>query len=161
MKGVMNSDDSANVVFMAGLCPSRFGSAVYRARSLYTAVFNDLKIWDDDSCAAADTGSHMSARHTNPSDTTLSTIGVTLNGQRYNLFPNPNDGVMTITQMVPDNAAVGVEVSDVLGRVLYKKNVVFEEGNYMLRIDNLVPGMYLMQLTDTKARKFMFKFVKQ
>ena len=53
------------------------------------------------------------------------------------------------------------EVSDVLGRILYKKSILFESGNYKLRIDNLVPGMYMMQLTDIKARKFMFKFVKE
>ena len=36
-----------------------------------------------------------------------------------------------------------------------------EEEKYRLNLTNLVQGIYLLQLTDAKGRKFMFKFVKE
>ena len=157
MKDSMSSADSANLIYMAGLCPSRYGAAVYRARSLYTVVFSQLNVWNDDSCAAADTVGPISSRPVNSDSTTLSK-GL---GQRYDLFPNPNDGIMILTQMAADNQPIMTEVTDVVGRSVYKNSITFADGSYRLDVGNLVPGVYLMQLTDVKGRKFMFKFVKE
>jgi len=63
----LTSADSAEVQTLAAECPNVYGPIVYRARALYTAVFNDLREWNDDSCAAADTTTaHEGERHSKP-----------------------------------------------------------------------------------------------
>ena len=86
---------------------------------------------------------------------------VNMEGQQYLLYPNPNDGNITITQTVEDNELVQIEIFDLLGRVVYRNSVNFDEGSYKLQMTNLMPGMYLAQITDSKGRKFNNKFVKE
>lgn len=68
---------------------------------------------------------------------------------------------MTLTQLANDPASVSIDISDVVGRSIYSNTASFSNGRYSLDIGNVLPGVYLMQLTDAKGRKFMYKFVKE
>jgi hypothetical protein len=131
------------------------GAVVYKARALYAAVFNELKVWND-SCGGVDTGTYRLAQ-TSLTPTLSKVEGV----QKYILYPNPNDGNFILEQAVPDNEPVEVEVWDAVGRTLYKENLLFSDAISKLQIGNVASGLYLLQVTDSKGRMFRLKFVKE
>ena len=121
-------------------------------------IFDDLRTWNDDSCMAIDS-TFVGARKANPSATITKTLDY--GGQRYTLFPNPNDGKIVLQQYVADGEPVKTEIYDIVGRVLFSENLIFDQKLSHLQISNAPPGMYLLQITDSKNRMFKFKFVIQ
>jgi hypothetical protein len=79
--------------------------------------------------------------------------------QQYELFPNPNNGSMTLKQSVTDGEPVSVEITDIVGQSIYKDKLLFNGNLSNLQLGNIAPGMYLLQLTDSQNRTFNFKFV--
>ena len=77
------------------------------------------------------------------------------------MYPNPNDGNLTLVQMIQDTSAVSIDISDVLGRSVFKEPVAFRENSYQLHLENIAAGMYVASVIDSKGRTFIFKFVKQ
>ncbi len=82
-------------------------------------------------------------------------------GQIYSLYPNPNDGYLTLVQMIQDTSAKSIDISDVLGKSVLKEPVAFREKSYNLHLENIAAGMYMTSIIDSKGRKYIFKFVKQ
>ena len=52
-------------------------------------------------------------------------------------------------------------VQDVLGKRVYHQSVQFTANTASIQVGNLPPGVYLLQLTDEKAKVSDFKFVIQ
>jgi len=152
--GALTSTDSLQVTAMAQLCPEINGNVVYQARALYSNVFNDLSVFNDDSCLDVDTG-YIAARHSTPPVKKADSN----QDQQYQLFPNPNDGNFIIRQYVPDNEPVAIEINDMLGRGIYKAKLQFVQAKSVLNLNSVVPGIYLLKLTDSHGTQFMFKFV--
>ena len=50
MRDTLNSADSAEVVFLANLCPQIDGDIVLAARALYSLIYNDMRMFSDISC---------------------------------------------------------------------------------------------------------------
>ena len=90
---------------------------------------------------------------------TLAVNNVHTNSQAYSLFPNPNDGNFTISQIAPDLNTVKAEITDVIGRMVYTGDLIFENGNKSLHLENHSPGLYLLTLIDSENREFRYKFV--
>ena len=132
---------------------------VYRARSLYMVISDDLHPWNDDSCMAIDS-TFVAARRTSPKPT-ITSIATDNDGQHYTLFPNPNDGKIVLQQYVADGDPVKTDIYDIVGRVIYSESLTFDNKLSHLQISNVPPGMYLLQVTDSKKRIFKFKFVIQ
>jgi hypothetical protein len=157
MKYITNSlsgTDSAAVMGLAGLWPQENGTVVYQARALYSAIYNDLSVFNDDSCMSLDS-TYIGERHSNPQSG-----GLVQNngGQVYKLFPNPNNGNLSLSQLIPDIQLVNVNIWDALGRNIYKQSLTFTSTTQTLQLGNILPGIYLMKLTDGKGRNFIFKF---
>ena len=53
------------------------------------------------------------------------------------------------------------DVLDVLGKRVYHQSVQFTANTASIQVGNLPPGVYLLQLTDEKAKVSDFKFVIQ
>jgi hypothetical protein len=81
------------------------------------------------------------------------------NNQSYKLFPNPNGGTFTLQQLLPDGAPVQVEAWDALGQSIYNKQVAFSTQRLQLQLGDMLPGLYMLQLTDSNGQKYNFKFV--
>lgn len=151
----MDSVDSASIPVIAQLCPLEYGSVVYKARALYTNVWNDLQVW----CEGCD-----AAQEEEQGGGQRPTIKPTTNdkqGQIYTLYPNPNDGNITLVQKIADTTAIVVDVSDVLGRSVFNEEVRFSNNSYKLNLDKMASGMYVTSIIDAKGRMYIFKFVKQ
>ncbi len=70
---------------------------MFQARALYSEIYNNLTIFNDDSCMDADT-KYIAARHNpNPSIKPAKS-----DVQKYSLMPNPNNGNIILRQLIPD-----------------------------------------------------------
>lgn len=81
--------------------------------------------------------------------------------QNYNISPNPSDGNITLRQLVKDTDPVFAQIWSTSGVSIYKEELLFTNGVDQLHVVNSVPGLYLLQLTDSKGRVFILKFVIQ
>jgi hypothetical protein len=83
---------------------------------------------------------------------------ITKEEQEYKLFPNPNDGNFTLSQLIPDEQPVHAEIFDMIGRSIYQSSFQFNNGMNHLKLRNFAPGVYLLKLKDAQQREFKFKF---
>ena len=149
----LSSDDSLSIFALAQLCPELNGTVVFQARALYSQIYNDLSIFNDDSCLDMDS-TYIAGRHSNNGKTSIVT-----NEQRYSIHPNPNDGNFTIQQYLSDIEPVKVKIYDAIGKTFYSDELLFVNAKSRINMPNIVPGMYLLEITDTKNRIFRFKIV--
>ena len=97
---------------------------------------------------------------------TVHPLGVQQYTQGYGnvqLIPNPNTGLFTIKGTLETlvDQQVSIEITDMLGQVIYKDNVAIQNGkiNEQIRLDNtLANGMYLLNLNSETYNK-VFHFV--
>ncbi len=156
LEGVMSNSDSLQVGTLAALCPITGGGCVFRARALYDVVFDTL-VFFPNICNDTITDDSMAMRKSAPH---LSPVISNGNGlQKYVLLPNPNNGNFELRQGVADEKPVAVEIWDAIGRSIYKGDLHFNGAKTNLQMMNAVPGLYLMQLTDSQGRMFKFKFI--
>jgi hypothetical protein len=82
-----------------------------------------------------------------------------VSAEAYTLYPNPSDGNLTITQEGSVSKAVNVEVFNTLGQRVYQGLLNFDGGKANIKIDNAVPGMYQVKLSDEKGEIWNKKVV--
>lgn len=170
LQNTMDASDSANVGYIANLCPLKYGPVVYKARSLHTAIFNEVRVWDEvcdedpvqqggGGAATGESGGGQANGFGKPGrNVATNTDG---EQQRYDLFPNPSDGDITIMQMIDDKNPVTIEIKDMVGRSVYKDNVSFAGQNKKVALKQLLPGLYSIRLIDGQGREFHLKFVRE
>lgn len=155
----MSGTDSTNIEAMSNLCPITAGRVVYRARALYDVVFDTLRIFPDN-CDSTVVFDSAAMRKSAPNPAHPNQVVAKANdGQQYILFPNPNDGNFILKQAAADGEPVNAEMWDAIGRSIYKEQIMFPSQTSSLHMRNVVPGLYMLQLTDSKGRTFKFKFI--
>jgi len=141
---------------LANMCPYVDGSVVYQARALYSLIYNDLRMWNDAGCGGGTRG--MLDRTASPNPSQGGGIGSASN-QQYSLSPNPSNGNVTLKQLVPDANPVKTQIWNDAGTSVYQGEFHFVGGVTQFSMINKIPGLYLLQLTDSKGKQFMIKFV--
>jgi len=68
--------------------------------------------------------------------------------QEYNLYPNPSNGNLTITQAIDNDAPVKVEIYNMLGLRVYIGVLQFSGGNANINVGNVASGIYHVLLSD-------------
>ncbi|MDB5012329.1 MAG: hypothetical protein JWQ25_531, partial [Daejeonella sp.] len=64
------------------------------------------------------------------------------------VFPNPvTDGKLNIQSAVL-SGEVKIEISDISGKIVLKENVMTENGNIILELPNLLPGLYIIRVSN-------------
>lgn len=63
------------------------------------------------------------------------------------VYPNPNDGTMTLLFDVAEGEAGFVEAFDLSGRSVYKANLSSDSASLTLKFDHLQSGLYLLRIT--------------
>ena len=158
--GVMTDTDTAYIAGMAYLCPMHDGMVVYQARALYRALLDTLVVFNDDSLCTAYLPRH--GNNNNPHSPTYGTSKKLIDGQAtqaYNLYPNPNDGNISIIQRVAENEPVHVVVYNSIGQSVYTGSLQFTSYKSSVQLGSISSGVYLMSITDTKGNNFHLKFV--
>jgi hypothetical protein len=153
----LSGSDSAAIETMAKLCPITNGAVVYKARALYDIVFDTLRFFQSN-CGDDVVFDSSAARHGAPQLSQGGSIVQVGSGEKYTLYPNPNDGTFILHQSVADDNPVQVEVWDAVGRTIFKEEVGFVNSSSYMAIKNVMPGLYLLQVTDNDGKKFKFKF---
>ena len=161
VNGAMSCTDSNNVRYMAALCPSIYGTAVYQSRALYAAVFDELRTWNDDDCSAAtDTGYCVCKGGARAYKGTTGNAN-SQTAQRYRLLPNPNSGNFELHQSFQDDGVAAIRILNELGQTVYSGEAVFANASASVNIGTPVPGIYLLLLTDKNGKTFKTKFLIQ
>lgn len=153
----LTGSDSLAIMALANLCPELNGGVVYQARALYSDIYRDLTVFNDDSCMDVDTG-YIAGKRGQPNPDP-GVININAQQQNYTMYPNPNNGTFEMRQAIADKEPVVAEVFDVVGRKVGKEKITFNASTAKLRVYNVSPGIYLLQLTDSKKRIFKYKFV--
>jgi hypothetical protein len=155
--GIMQIIKILLIMVQTNLCPMHDGMVVYQARALYTLVFDSLKVFDDDhNCGVTyDTGS--GERKAQPNHGNMPDV-FRLKHQKYWLYPNPNNGNLTIAQSVSDIQLVSAKVFNATGITIYKSELQFSQGKAKLQLNGVVPGLYMILLTDSTGNSFTMKF---
>ena len=86
---------------------------------------------------------------------------VSAGSNSFSLFPNPNTGMFTLTGVLASGSdnEVGLEVSDVLGQVVYTGKTVPRSGQVreQITLGNVAPGSYMLRVnTDKGTETFHF-----
>ena len=142
---LMNADDSAIVVFIANLCPETDGNVVYQARAFYSILFDDDTTLFSDACGNENVTYDTSGRRWNSNNAETS-------HQSYKIFPNPNQGRVTITAFVDDIIPVSIRITDLLGRQVYSRTIAFAGGKATLDVSDLQSGIYVVNITDSNGK---------
>ena len=91
---------------------------------------------------------------------TLNPLGVLQPGAKdaVSLMPNPNKGVFKISGVfTPDNVNVTIEITDILGQLVYKHNTPIEKGKLHTQInvgEQLPAGAYVVRVSANNACVF-------
>jgi hypothetical protein len=85
-------------------------------------------------------------------------VNIAAKNQSFALSPNPGNGVMKITQEATD-AHVNVQIAGVDGRVIYRGPLNFTDKVAMLNLQDMTPGLYMVQLSDSSGKNYNIKYV--
>jgi subtilisin family serine protease len=130
---IANNAVILNRIFEIGnMCSFSSGPAVYKARSLYNGLVK---------------GGYSFIENCQDQ---IATEGVTennvLHSAYFNLYPNPNDGRMTIEYDLEENVNAQLEVYDINGRIIWKKYVDPTIHTARIEMNGLADGIYLYKL---------------
>jgi hypothetical protein len=154
----LSSTDTSTIEALANGCPLTDGAMVYQARALYALVFNSLGDFNDYGCSAGGAGKPLPK-----TDTTQAWdqpgIDNATGGQHYRLHPNPGNGNIYIQQALPDDDPVIAEVWSSEGKRIYRDKLLFSGGMKNIDLTGITPGLYLLQLRDSKGNNFVLKFI--
>jgi uncharacterized protein YjdB len=77
----------------------------------------------------------------------------------YSLYPNPGNGNITIAQSIVTDEKVDIVVLNYLGQFIFEGNLVFSQGFGQLYLENIVPGIYMVVITDFKGQSTTFRLM--
>ena len=79
----------------------------------------------------------------------------------FNVFPNPNNGTFTI-QLDKAHSNVSIYVYDLIGRIVYSKNGLFDQLNTeIIKLPNVSDGLYYLHLSSENINAFEKIIIKK
>ncbi len=67
------------------------------------------------------------------------------------IFPNPTSGKIVVTSSIPNNQNINIEVINVLGKVIYQKEINYGLFNKKIDISNHKNGAYLLKISSEQS----------
>ncbi len=129
---VYTSQDSADAYSLASQCADIGGGAVWQARALYNYIINDIENFED-LCTEAHRSCLIS--------TTSSEVS-----RKFQLYPNPNNGIMTLEYKLKESENGVLCIYDITGRIV--SNHYFNSSNTSVILDEtqLNAGTYFYDI---------------
>gem|GEM_PF-6109630 len=165
MQNSLSSNDSLSIIYIANLCPNIYGAGVFAARALYSLVYDDPIVWDDDNQCGYDKGdvntdiSGFKRSLANRNEVVYNTTELSTHEQSYLITPNPNHGSFSIIQSIHNTGPVKVEIMNTLGQIIFSKIVNFENRVFNFKTDNLPSGHYFVRISDEISERYNLRFV--
>jgi hypothetical protein len=133
----LSAQQRTDLESIAAQCPATGGPAVYQARALLTSVYDDYVEWEDN-CRFR--SFNPPPRLGNPA------TGENAPAAAVNLYPNPNDGQMSLDYTLQEGQTGVFYILDVTGRVLMTKELANNEQHTQISADELASGIYIWQV---------------
>lgn len=130
-----SAGELADLYQLANQCPLMYGTAVYQARALLCAIAKDQLIFNEN-CDVDSKGRKAGS------------LGID-EAEQISLFPNPNQGAMTLRYSIRSNASL--TVYDISGRVLYQ-STLDKEKNILQLQTSLAEGIYIYSIVTEQGR---------
>jgi len=132
----------------------------------FTDTYSNL---DSFSCIVTSGGGCSGLQGANSAVVHITNEGVkqlTSAGSDIRIVPNPNNGIFTIRGSldITDDEQVSVEISDMLGQVIYKDNVIAHGGKIDQKVqlgNGLANGMYLLSLRSASSNDVFHVMIEQ
>ena len=146
----LNPSDSLTLITLAQSCPATAGDAVYQARAVYNAAYNQYQYFANncnyDSLAAAHAArlaktSGINAANVNSNSSLL-------------VYPNPSTGDIFISGSDINDKTWTIEITDVAGRIVLQNNYNVSNGLVKLSTQ-FTNGVYFIKVITESS------FVKQ
>ncbi|MFO0356230.1 MAG: T9SS type A sorting domain-containing protein, partial [Sphingobacteriaceae bacterium] len=141
-------NDNNALSYIAELCPSTNGTAVYKARALFNYINQTARVYNDNCLTVFN-----SARENNNPMIEISPI-IKL---EVDLFPNPAQNFVTLysNQL---NQKLDIVITDVGGKIIEKSSMIIIEhtGTIELKLQN---GVYFVTITNFKNDKIIKKLI--
>ncbi len=124
-------EDSTAIYAIAAQCPSEGGAVIWEARVLYYGIINDI-INFENNCEAIGKSLQHASKPTSDND--------------FVLYPNPNDGTMTLKYHLNENDNADLMLYDIAGRTI--RSFQINSKSTVLNIDEseLNAGIYYYNL---------------
>ena len=143
------SSDSSAIYSVASQCQNEGGSIVWQARMMYFDIIGD-RISFDDNCIL------MGKNFVSHSNT------IAEENTSIKLYPNPNNGTMTLEYKIADSQSGIININDITGKQI--KSIVFKGSNTSISIDasELGAGVYLydVMINNTKVNTDRLVIIK-
>ncbi len=98
-----SSEDSVAIYTIASQCVWEGGAGVWQARAMYNTLVGNVMEYDDDCVDLSKKTTIIKPNHR-------------ITNTRFNLFPNPNDGNMTLEYHLDSKETASVSICDVAGK---------------------------------------------
>ena len=81
---------------------------------------------------------------------------------QWNVYPNPTKGFITLSAELKKQSIIKIDVSNLIGEVLYSENIVAEKGAFTtsINLENMPKGVYLISL-DNQINKINQRIILQ
>jgi len=143
--------------------------ALISGATLPTYTTSNLSNGDSITCLVKGTGSCGEVTINSVVMTVLPSTGVaqtTINGSDIRLMPNPNNGAFRVsgTLVSTNNETVTMEITDVLGQVVYRNTVTATNGQLDAAVqtgNTLANGMYILNIGIGGERKAFHFVIRQ
>lgn len=132
--GSFSATELTDLSQLANQCPLMYGTAVYQARALLCAIAKDQLVFNEN--CEVETKSRKAG-------------SPEMDEEQISLFPNPNQGAMTLRYNICSTASLAVY--DISGRILYKQALNKEATRLDLQT-NLAEGIYIYSIINEQGR---------
>ena len=97
----------------------------------------------------------------NGKDITFTGLQEATSAYSLNIYPNPSNGQLFVEYSAQKSSVAQLEMIDMLGKVVYQKNMQLTSGRHTIRLDelNLDSGVYFLKMTDENNDQFSKKVV--
>ncbi len=146
LRDTLSGSDTALLITLANKCPSVDGPIIHNARALYSIVVDDTLVFGTGDC---ETMSDTSSKGAHSASTA---------SQVYSLYPNPNNGHLTLLQSQADDNPISVSIWNTTGAIVYTGKLQFKGYKARIDLDHLPSGIYLLRAIDDKGRGSTIKF---
>ncbi|MDF2436103.1 MAG: hypothetical protein K0Q95_479 [Bacteroidota bacterium] len=75
-------------------------------------------------------------------------------GINFNLFPNPNNGLFTLSMITEESSDLNIEITDVIGKIVLAKSMTLKsrlQSQTDIDLSQFGTGMYMLKLTNSKG----------
>jgi hypothetical protein len=157
--------DSLALLVLANQCPFSDGPAVYKARSLYSQIYMQIREYNDEECVPEGYSLRNSAGSDNGMNEELkselkineSKKAEKYNGLGYRIFPNPTKDAFRINSF-GKSEIVDITITDITGKIIFSKTINVNGVSEPIALE-LTNGIYFVNLIKPNKTRVVKKLV--